>query len=551
MRIMTKLSTVAAILAAAGWLQTTAAAEFASEVAATTVQLQNEAAQAAPVSSTTGTARDMAQAWLNRVGKHQGVNETVLPDGSKETVLIYLGFYSNKANSRTVNDVRAIGAMVAQLNAKAELAKFLNSTVSADIRSVMPQRTPLETEFDRQNAELQEQLNKLLADYEDAVRELDASKADQIGQLGLDEIFKEGLTAALSSRGLDFEQVEKKKAAKLEKLRAVVTQLDDQIRELKKQQEKLAGALNSEDTTSLQQLASMLISGAVVVNSWESMQDGTYETAVAVVWSPAQERFMRSTLGVDKTPVKLRSTTGRSLGEYIRANQDRWQNMVGGRWFVDRDGMPHLIAIGAKELRDGQTATRKRAQIAADADAMHNLAMALQADTAYQMQAERKVQNLAGADGAEKTESADKLAQEVSASVKDLKLQGVNKIFESERPSPVSSRTLWVSVYEFSPLSKRSAETVFEGLSETARAVGEAQNELKGYIEETRQQVKAAQSDAEAYARGRNKGQKDTSKAIPVAKDNASSYGSASDARDDGRLRNHSFGDAGEEDFKF
>ena len=92
MRIMTKLSTVAAILAAAGWLQTTAAAEFASEVAAMTVQLQNEAAQAAPVSSTTGTARDMAQAWLNRVGKHQGVNETVLPDGSKETVLIYLGF---------------------------------------------------------------------------------------------------------------------------------------------------------------------------------------------------------------------------------------------------------------------------------------------------------------------------------------------------------------------------------------------------------------------------------------------------------------------------
>ena len=530
------------LLMATGLIPTAIAAEFASQPAQATVELQTVAMEEAPATGV-ASAGDKARAWLRKAGKHEGANETILSDGTKETSLIYIGTYKQTANSRTVGGVRAMGAMVAALNAKVEIAKFLNSDVSAEIRYEMPQATPTQTEFEKQRDSLTAAINDMLGAYEDAVRELDAAKADQIAGISMNDVLKASVSAAIEKLDLhlDVDKLSRESAERLERLRTRIKELDAQLKKLKADQEKLAGTLNSKAMSTLDQLASMVITGAVVVNSWESMQNGTYECAVAVVWSPAQERFMRSTLGLDRSPVRLKPTTSKTLTQYLEANEGRWQNIAGGRWFVDCDGIPHLIAVGAHELKSDQPFEEKQGMRFAGADAMHYLALALQADTNFQLRAERKDFDVKKADGSSEAQIAESLAETVNASVKNLKLQGVTRVYEGTLPSPVSTRKLAVVVYEFSPLGKQMAENNFKTMTKSAQDIGRAQNELKGYINESQKKIDAARSDVSAYNRGQGQASQNT----------AAETGSSTTSSQSGRLRNSSFGGDGEEDFKF
>lgn len=127
---MFKIKPIITALSCICLIQTAQAAEFAKEVSTTTVELQNQA-MAAPqqAQQTQGStpAHVQATAWLRKVNKIEGANPSVRPDGSQEFNVIYIGSYRQKASLRTISDVRAMGGMVAQLDAKAKLVKFLNS----------------------------------------------------------------------------------------------------------------------------------------------------------------------------------------------------------------------------------------------------------------------------------------------------------------------------------------------------------------------------------------------------------------------------------------
>jgi len=133
---MFKLKTLAAIIMSALLVDGAMAAEFAKEMSPTTVELMEKSIKETPVEDIQPSALDQANDWLKSMGKIPGPNKDSF---------IAIGHYEQKANARNVSTVRSLGAMVAQMQAKAEIVKYLNSEVSASTCATLPPNTPMLT----------------------------------------------------------------------------------------------------------------------------------------------------------------------------------------------------------------------------------------------------------------------------------------------------------------------------------------------------------------------------------------------------------------------
>ncbi len=492
---MFKLKTLAAIIMSALLVDGAMAAEFAKEMSPTTVELMEKSIKETPVEDIQPSALDQANDWLKSMGKIPGPNKDSF---------IAIGHYEQKANARNVSTVRSLGAMVAQMQAKAEIVKYLNSEVSASTRATLPPNTPMLTEFDEAKEALKEQLNKLMGEYEDALRAVDAETSKQVAGINMDELFVAGIAATLSKYGvnLDIPGLKAESKQKLEELQNQVASLEAKLEDIKKRTKEMAGALNSEEASEVTLLAEMVVSGSVTVKSFERFNDaeGVYEVAVVVVWSTAQERFIRSVLGVDTEPVVLKTNSTKTLAEYVNAMN--WNAVAGTRWFIDNEGAPHLFAVGVVELQDKKVNTRRRAKAKAEADATHNLALTLQADVRTQLEAKQKVQNVRDENGDEAALTAEQLQEEVNEKVENMKLIGVSTVFEGVRPSPITTRDVYVKVLHLDPLSMKDALEKLNRQLYIARETARKQQEVKGYVDQSLTTVKEARRDAESYARG-------------------------------------------------
>lgn len=492
---MFKLKTLAAIIMSALLVDGAMAAEFAKEMSPTTVELMEKSIKETPVEDIQPSALDQANDWLKSMGKIPGPNKDSF---------IAIGHYEQKANARNVSTVRSLGAMVAQMQAKAEIVKYLNSEVSASTRATLPPNTPMLTEFDEAKEALKEQLNKLMGEYEDALRAVDAETSKQVAGINMDELFVAGIAATLSKYGvnLDIPGLKAESKQKLEELQNQVVSLEAKLEDIKKRTKEMAGALNSEEASEVTLLAEMVVSGSVTVKSFERFNDveGVYEVAVVVVWSTAQERFIRSVLGVDTEPVVLKTNSKKTLAEYVNAMN--WNAVAGTRWFIDNEGAPHLFAVGVVELQDKKVNTRRRAKAKAEADATHNLALTLQADVRTQLEAKQKVQNVRDENGDETALTAEQLQEEVNEKVENMKLIGVSTVFEGVRPSPITTRDVYVKVLHLDPLSMKDALEKLNRQLYIARETARKQQEVKGYVDQSLTTVKEARRDAESYARG-------------------------------------------------
>jgi len=542
---MFKMKALAAVIMSAFLVDGVVAAEFAKEIAPTTVELMDKAVSEPIVSTGAQAPNELANAWLAKAGKMRGYHDNVY---------IAVGTFKQQTSPRTVSDIRALGAMTAQLKAKAEIARFLNSTASASIRHSLPPKSPMKTEFDKAKEALNEELEKLLLEYEEALSAEASEKANQVAGISLEELYVKGLAASLQKYGIDLDIPGLKAESKqrLIELQNKVKSLEERLSDIKKRTEELAGALNNEQTSTTKLLSEMVISGAVVVNSWERLENRQYEVAVVVVWSPAQERFIRSVLGMDKDPVVLKPTTGKSLNEYVTGLP--WEKTAGTRWIVDRDGTPHLFGIGIEEIRDQKSSTLERAAAMADSDATSNLVMALHADVKFQQQGDRKGQNKDGKQDVDEDQSVNSIVRDIKADVQGMKLVGVSPIYEGIRPSPVTNRNVYVKVLHYSPLSVRDGHELLNRQLDTAREVGKAQQELKGYINQGLANVEAARNDAESYTDGAAKANARAEERAQAAEQvMGSDVGKSrpTSKSDNARMREGSFGGAGSEDFSF
>lgn len=553
---MFKLKPILAALSCICLFQTAHSAEFVTAVSPTTVELQ-KAAIDAPQEAQVAQLKDaetQANEWLTNNRRTQGAGEVVHPDGTREYVGIYIGVYEQYANDKTISTVRSLGGTIAQLDAKAKLISEITKLVNAEVGSVLPQRTPVQTEYDKKVDQVTQQLNSLMKDLAEAQKELDSEKANQIAQINQDELIVQGIAQTLANHGITLEigKAQSDSANRIKELQSRIASLDAMLVEVEKEQKKLVESLTEQQESTFSALSKMVVMGAVPVNSFESVINGRYQCAVVVVWSTAQERFIRNVLGAfgtNPSELKLKPTTGKEFVDYV--NNIKWESVNGGRWIVDNNGIPHLLAVGVEEITDDKVITKKRARIKAKADANLNLALSLQADMLAQTIAQARIQGFE-----QSAQTAQAVAEGMKAEVKDLQLTGVKTVLEQVRTSPLTGRKVYVHVVEYSPTSRRAAKAMLDAQIKNAQEVGRAQQQLKGYIDESRVQIEEARRDANAYAQGaetaRNvsmqQQQPQQQSGAPAAKQSEVQYGASAT---NGKLSNSSFGGEGAEDFQF
>ena len=126
----------------------------------------------------------------------------------------------------------------------------------------------------------------------------------------------------------------------------------------------------------------------------------------------------------------------------------------------------------------------------------------MQADVRTQLEAKQKVQNVRDENGDEAALTAEQLQEEVNEKVENMKLIGVSTVFEGVRPSPITTRDVYVKVLHLDPLSMKDALEKLNRQLYIARETARKQQEVKGYVDQSLTTVKEARRDAESYARG-------------------------------------------------
>lgn len=448
-------------------------AEFVKQMSPLTTEL-TEAAQVEQqtVPVTTKSAADEARDWLAKMGKREGVYKTGTPDAG----FIAVGEYRSPATSRTVSTVRAVGTQVAILKARTELVKFLTGKASAGVTDIMPQQASFGTEYDKKRAELETQLNDLMSEFELALADVDAEKSKQIAGISLDELFATGVVKTLESKGItiDAQSMKSASAERLAKLEARVKELDGRLKELRALLEKTKGELQRESTTEASLVGQMVLSGVVVVNSYEKLVNGQYQVAVVVTWSPAQERYMRALNGLEPADLKLKPGSKRTADQYVAST--KWERTAGGRWFVDNQGTPHLYAVGSAEIPNDQAITLEKASLNAELDAMSNLVLTLYADTAIDESKRAKAQNLADGKGGEAAQTAEEVARTMSSFVKGRNVTGAQIVHRGEAISPLTGRREYVVVYEYNPEGRKIAAGLKQTMDDRLEAEKNAQS---------------------------------------------------------------------------
>ena len=547
---MFQFKMIAAALAAAWLIQPAAAAEFGQGVAPATVELQAAAvAQPAPAADVKSVdAETQANAWLRKAGKRVGITSTEREDGSTEEQIISIGTARMPANAATISSVRTMGGMTATLDAKAQVVQILNTSASASVAMKTPE-TGLNTQFDQEVASMQEELAVLQEQLAAALADVDQEKANQVGSISMDVLLEKGVIASLEARGINLSAMDLKaeSKARIQELESKARDLDGQVKALQKQIEAKKGELKEERTSSIDRLAQMVLTGAVVVNSFESYENGTYTVSVVVVWSPAQERFMRAIVGVPGAAQKLefKPTTGKTLDEYIATMP--WEMVSGGRWIIDRDGVPHIFGVASSEMLNNNPSTINRAKSLSNLNALHGLVMALKSDVMAHDGAKAKQQTLNNGKGGDESQTVESLAKEISAKVENMPLQGASAVLSEVRTSPFTGRKMYVTVMEYSPVSREAAQRTFAKQRDAAIDVNRAEQQTRGYIDGSLKQIRDAATDAQAYAEGQ---------AQAAGEAVNRTYGSRGAAQQQpaqpaGRIENKSFGGAGDEDFKF
>lgn len=541
---------LAAVLVATAWALEPFAAEFGQAIAPATVELQAAAIAEPPTPEVVKQidAETQAKNWLRKAGRHTGVNSRTLENGLTEETLIAVGTSRQAATASTISGVRSIGAMTATLAAKAEIVQILNTNASAMVSLTSPE-TGLSTQFDQEIDEMQQKLAELQDELSVALADVDKEKADQVAGLSLEVLMQQGVIAALQARGIDLNSIDVKaeSKARLEDLQSRARSLDGQVQDMQKRLAAKKGELKEERRSEIDRLAQMTLTGAVVVNSFESLENGKYTISVVVVWTPQQERFMRSIIGNDASKLTFKPTSGKTLTEYI--NTIDWSLVSGGRWIVDRDGVPHVFGVSSYDMLNDNPSTMNRAKNMSNLNALHNLVLALKSDVLAHDAAKQKQQTLNDGKGGDQSQVVDSLAREISASVKNMPIQGASPVVSEIYTSPFSGRKMYVTVMEYSPVSRQAAQRAFAKQRDAAINYNLEEQKVRGYINESLDQVKKAATDAGAYAEGRSNAAQDVNRTRSGSP--AESLSTEQPVTQGGKLVNRSFGGAGEEDFKF
>lgn len=272
--------------------------------------------------------------------------------------------------------IRPLKYTEASLYAKADIIKAIRVNLSAENRVMLPE-TGMSTEFDRRRDELNRLLAQKTKELQESMKEAGAMKEDTVGDVSKSDLYREGIAAVLNKLGWTVE-IDKLKQAQAEKVRqkkAELLELQAQIDALKKEIEDNKAQLSKTSTSEVETLASMPLSGAMALAQFESLKNDEYQVAVVVGWSPEHAKYITDTFAGKPINTTLHGT--QTFKEYLNAQKPAMASSIGGRKFIDKNGVIHILGIGASPIIGSSSAARDAAKISAEAQAqnMHCMAM--------------------------------------------------------------------------------------------------------------------------------------------------------------------------------
>lgn len=400
--------------------------------------------------------------------------------------------------------IRPLKYTEASLYAKADIIKAIRVNLSAENRVMLPE-TGMSTEFDRRRNELNRLLAQKTKELQESMKEAGAMKEDTVGDVSKSDLYREGIAAVLNKLGWTVE-IDKLKQAQAEKVRqkkAELLELQAQIDALKKEIEDNKAQLSKTSTSEVETLASMPLSGAMALAQFESLKNYEYQVAVVVGWSPEHAKYITDTFAGKPINTTLHGT--QTFKEYLNAQKPAMASSIGGRKFIDKNGVIHILGIGASPIIGSSSAARDAAKISAEAQAQSQVAYALYGDVKAWTHFKQKAVEAKTGQG-DKTDIVQSAAQDLSESVKNLQIQGLQKRFERVLTYPLTNQKILVNVVEY---SYKNANLARNAESDSYHAAAQMESQNKAYQGEKAGKeavVKAAQNSRTSYQAGYSSG---------------------------------------------
>ncbi|WP_290374430.1 hypothetical protein [Turicimonas muris] len=400
--------------------------------------------------------------------------------------------------------IRPLKYTEASLYAKADIIKAIRVNLSAENRVMLPE-TGMSTEFDRRRDELNRLLAQKTKELQESMKEAGAMKEDTVGDVSKSDLYREGIAAVLNKLGWTVE-IDKLKQAQAEKVRqkkAELLELQAQIDALKKEIEDNKAQLSKTSTSEVETLASMPLSGAMALAQFESLKNDEYQVAVVVRWSPEHAKYITDTFAGKPINTTLHGT--QTFKEYLNAQKPAMASSIGGRKFIDKNGVIHILGIGASPIIGSSSAARDAAKISAEAQAQSQVAYALYGDVKAWTHFKQKAVGAKTGQG-DKTDIVQSAAQDLSESVKNLQIHGLQKRFERVLTYPLTNQKILVNVVEY---SYKNANLARNAESDSYHAAAQMESQNKAYQGEKAGKeavVKAAQNSRTSYQAGYSSG---------------------------------------------
>ncbi|MFG6372419.1 hypothetical protein [Turicimonas muris] len=400
--------------------------------------------------------------------------------------------------------IRPLKYTEASLYAKADIIKAIRVNLSAENRVMLPE-TGMSTEFDRRRDELNRLLAQKTKELQESMKEAGAMKEDTVGDVSKSDLYREGIAAVLNKLGWTVE-IDKLKQAQAEKVRqkkAELLELQAQIDALKKEIEDNKAQLSKTSTSEVETLASMPLSGAMALAQFESLKNDEYQVAVVVGWSPEHAKYITDTFAGKPINTTLHGT--QTFKEYLNAQKPAMASSIGGRKFIDKNGVIHILGIGASPIIGSSSAARDAAKISAEAQAQSQVAYALYGDVKAWTHFKQKAVEAKTGQG-DKTDIVQSAAQDLSESVKNLQIHGLQKRFERVLTYPLTNQKILVNVVEY---SYKNANLARNAESDSYHAAAQMESQNKAYQGEKAGKeavVKAAQNSRTSYQAGYSSG---------------------------------------------
>ena len=399
---------------------------------------------------------------------------------------------------------REMAATIAILRAKAEVIEMIKSEVSASVKFEIP-GTDVNADLRKKH---QKSINKIAAQRKKLIalcREYKLAEADKLAGVTWGDRSKALMDAAIKKLDSKFnaEKIEEKKLKKFEKIKKLYDEGQNTLSSLEESYKSATGNITAKAESSVTQLASMPLYGAVTIAQSESWneEDDKFQVAVLLTWSAKLERAARAISTMEDFTLKPSSKKKLSVRKWLASQS--LATMVGSRQYLDAEGRRYFLGITARQLT-GKSSSDRKLRGLADMGAKRMCMFSIMGDLnsfkeAKTLMEERSGETLSSKDHSEIAESYE---EKIEQSIDAKPVSGLSKFYYKTVVHPISQQKMYVTVWGIDASSITDLKRVEDRNYATRAAQGRTAQYEKGRKAAQEQTVKNADNDRESFNKG-------------------------------------------------